>query len=82
MMGSLALEPERETDNIQRRVTMSILYRQIRSRSKGLTLAYAVNSTGNEVSNVTWNRNANGHRLPTKAKWEYVSGQGQQHTST
>jgi formylglycine-generating enzyme required for sulfatase activity len=42
-----------------------------RSAREGLTPAYTINGAGNEVSNVTWNRAANGYRLPTEAEWEY-----------
>ena len=37
------------------------------SRRDGLTPAYTING-----ENVTWNRSANGYRLPTEAEWEYV----------
>jgi len=38
------------------------------SLKEGLTPAYTINGT-----NVTWNRKANGYRLPTEAEWEYAA---------
>ena len=38
------------------------------SRREGLTPAYTING-----ENVTWNRSANGYRLPTDAEWEYAA---------
>jgi len=45
----------------------AIEYCNERSRREGLTPAYSRNG-----DNVTWNRSANGYRLPTEAEWEYA----------
>ncbi len=46
----------------------AIAYCNALSKSEGLTEAYTVD--GNTV---TWNKSANGYRLPTEAEWEYAA---------
>lgn len=38
------------------------------SKQEGLSPVYEINNL-----NVSWNRNANGYRLPTEAEWEYAA---------
>nr|MCR5762192.1 SUMF1/EgtB/PvdO family nonheme iron enzyme [Treponema sp.] len=55
----------------------AIKYCNALSAREGLTPAYTMTPTGGSNYDVSWNKSADGYRLPTAAEWQYAARAGE-----